>query len=249
MDTQETKIYIAALIAAAVLAIILLYFIITMIRQQRRTQKLNREKIEAEILTLEKERQRIATDLHDDLGPLLSSIKFQIEAVEPASEEEKDLIQKASFHVDETIRHIREITYDLMPNTLVRKGLVSGVQELFGKLEGSLPLKITFTPASIPEISHQKAINVYRIIQEILHNTLKHSKASELCVELFAHNSMLILRTEDNGVGFDYEKKVDEHRGLGLRNLLSRVEIMNGNLVVNTNPGKGVKYKFEIPID
>lgn len=249
MDTQESKIYIAALIAAAVLAIILLYFIITMIRQQRRTQKLNREKIEAEILTLEKERQRLATDLHDDLGPLLSAIKFKIDAVESVSDEDRELIEKASVHVDETIRHIRDITYDLMPNTLVRKGLVSGVQELFGKLEGSLPLKMTFTPVPIPEISHQKAINLYRIIQEVLHNTLKHSRATELYVELFINDGLLILRTEDNGVGFDYEKKVGEHRGLGLRNLLSRVEIMNGNLVVNAEPGKGVKYKFEIPID
>ena len=124
MDTQETKIYIAALIAAGVLGIILVYFIVTIIRQQRKTQKLHRDKIEAEILTLEKERGRIAADLHDDLGPILSAIKFKINSVDLHSEEDKKIMEKASTHVDETIRRIREISYDLMPNTLIRKGLV-----------------------------------------------------------------------------------------------------------------------------
>jgi signal transduction histidine kinase len=73
-----------------------------MIRQQRITQKLNREKIEAEILTLEKERQRVASDLHDDLGPVLSAIKFKINSVESKSEEDTELIRKASDYVDET---------------------------------------------------------------------------------------------------------------------------------------------------
>ena len=133
MDTQETKIYLAALIAAGVLGIVLLYFIITMIRQQRITQRLNREKIEAEILTLEKERQRIASDLHDDLGPILSAIKFKINAVESRSGEDTELIRKASEHVDETIHRIRQIAFNLMPNTLTRKGLLAATEELIGK--------------------------------------------------------------------------------------------------------------------
>jgi len=103
MDTQETKVYIAALIAAGVLGVILIYFIITMIRQQRKTQRLNLEKIEAEIRTLEKERKRIASDLHDDLGPLLSAIKFKINSVDLTHEDDKMMIEHASQHIDDTL--------------------------------------------------------------------------------------------------------------------------------------------------
>ena len=248
MDTQETKVYLAALIAAGVLGIILVYFIITMIRQQRITQKLNREKIEAEILTLEKERQRIASDLHDDLGPILSAIKFKINSVESKSEEDTELIRKASEHVDETIQRIRQIAFNLMPNTLTRKGLVAATEELISKIMESLPLKISYQLNPIPDISLQKSINLFRMIQEIIQNTVKHAGASELFIKLDAKDKYIVLTTEDNGIGFDYEKVNDLNRGLGLRNLASRVEIMNGISAVETGPGKGVKYKFEIPI-
>ena len=249
MDTQETKIYLAALIAAGVLGIMLVYFIITMIRQQRITQRLNREKIEAEILTLEKERQRIASDLHDDLGPILSAIKFKINSVESKSEEDSELIRKASGHVDETIQRIRQIAFNLMPNTLTRKGLVAATEELISKIMESLPLKINYQLNPIPDISLQKSINLFRMVQEIIQNTVKHAGASELFIKLDAKDKHIVLTTEDNGKGFDYEKVNDLNRGLGLRNIASRVEIMNGISAVETGPGKGVKYKFEIPID
>jgi signal transduction histidine kinase len=249
MDSQETKIYLAALIAAGVLGVVLLYFIITMIRQQRITQRLNREKIEAEILTLEKERQRIASDLHDDLGPILSAIKFKINSVESKSEDDTELIRKASEHVDETIQRIRQIAFNLMPNTLTRKGLVAATEELIRKIMESLPLKISYQLNPIPDISMQKSINLFRMIQEIIQNTIKHAGASELFIKLDANDKYIVLTTEDNGTGFDYENVNNLNKGLGLRNLASRVEIMNGICAVETGQGKGVKYKFEIPID
>jgi two-component system NarL family sensor kinase len=248
MDTQETKVYLAALIAAGVLAVILVYFIITMIRQQRITQRLNREKIEAEILTLEKERQRMASDLHDDLGPILSAIKFEINAVEPKSAEDAELILKASAHADETIQRIRQIAFNLMPNTLTRKGLVAATEELISKITDTLPLKISYSLNPIPDISLQKSINLFRMVQEIIQNTVKHAGASELYINLAAKDKFIVLTTGDNGKGFDYEKVNELNRGLGLRNLASRIEIMNGQFAVETAPGKGVKYKFEIPI-
>ena len=249
MDTQETKVYLAALIAAGVLGVVLLYFIITMIRQQRITQKLNREKIEAEILTLEKERQRVASDLHDDLGPVLSAIKFKINSVESKSEEDTELIRRASDYVDETIQRIRQIAFNLMPNTLTRKGLVAATEELISKITESLPLKISYQLNPIPDISLQKSINLFRMVQEVIQNTIKHSAASELFIKLDVKDRHIVLTTEDNGAGFNYEKVNELNKGLGLRNLASRVEIMNGTSAVETGPGKGVKYKFEIPFD
>jgi signal transduction histidine kinase len=112
-----------------------------------------------------------------------------------------------------------------------------------------LPLKISYQLNPIPDISLQKSINLFRIVQEIIQNTVKHAGASELFIKLDVKDKHIVLITEDNGTGFNYEKVNELNKGLGLRNLASRVEIMNGISAVDTGPGKGVKYKFEIPID
>jgi signal transduction histidine kinase len=250
MDTQETKIYIAALIASVVLAIILVYFIITIIRQQRKTQKMHREKIRAEIETLEKERARIASDLHDDLGPILSAIKFKINAVDTHSEEDKKILEKASMHTDEAIRRIRETSFDLMPNTLIRKGLTHAVEELIQKAERFIKMKILFAHSDIPELTPDMVINFYRILQEIIHNSVKHSGAKELNIELKTiPGKKILLIARDDGIGFNYEKINAENPGLGLRNIASRTEVMHGDVIIESSPGKGVKYIIEIPLN
>lgn len=248
MDTQESKIYIAALIAAGVLAVMLVYFVITMIRQQRKTQRLHLEKIQAEILTLEKERKRIASDLHDDLGPLLSAVKFKINAVDIADADDKMMIEKASQHIDETLNRVREISFDLMPNTLTRKGLVQTLEEFIPKIEKLVPLKIHFTHNELSVLPAEMMIHLYRIILEIINNTVKHSQAGQLIIELTRSDKKIVLLTADNGIGFDAEKKQEENAGLGLRNLQSRAEIMHGELLISSQPGKGVKYAIEIPL-
>jgi signal transduction histidine kinase len=248
MDTQETKIYIAALIAAGILGIILVYFIITMIRQQRRTQALNREKIHAEILTTEKERKRIAKDLHDDLGPMLSAIKFKITSVDLLSEEDKQLISDASKHIDDSLHRIREISFDLMPNALLRKGLIATLEELIPKFEKLTNLEIRFANGTLPALPSDTVINLYRVILEIINNTVKHARSVTLNIELKQVNNKLVLLTEDKGIGFQFDQQAGENKGLGLRNLQSRAEIMNADLVVDTAPGKGTKYILEIPI-
>lgn len=247
MRSEETKIYIAALIAAGVLATILIFFIVTMIRQQRRTQRLHREKILAEIRTLEKERGRIAADLHDDLGPILSAVRFKINAVELHSAEDQQIIEAASSHIDESLRRIRDITFDLMPNTLVRKGLVQTVEEFIPRAEKLLPLKINFTYDELPPLSSEKTIHLYRIIQEIIHNVVKHSGATELIVSISVSERNLLIEANDNGVGFDYEKIIAANLGLGMSNLVSRVEILQGEFSIDTAPTKGVHYTITIP--
>src|SRR5262245_19620588 len=134
MDPNETKIYTVILIAGGVLGIILVYFIINIIRQQRRNLSLHNEKIQAEITTLENERKRIASDLHDDLGPLLSAVKLQINSVEVPDGEDQELIEKSSLYIDAILTRIREISNNLMPQVLSRKGLVIALREFIDNL-------------------------------------------------------------------------------------------------------------------
>jgi two-component system, NarL family, sensor kinase len=248
MDTQEKEFYQSLLIVVGIVGIILLYFIITIIRYQRRSLRLHKEKIQAEIDTLEKERKRIALDLHDELGPLLSAIKLQINSLDTNDPQDQEMIGKSSIHLDSIIKKLREISNNLMPNTLVRKGLQKAVDEFIENTQQTHGLQVKFICEQNLHLSPHQEVNIYRIIQEILHNTVKHSKATLLIIKIMIEEDRLLLMTADNGKGFDYFAKLRENPGLGLRNLQSRAEVMGGELACQSEPGKGTMYTFEIPV-
>lgn len=248
MDTQEKSLYSSLLIVVIVVGIVLLYFIITIIRYQRRSLILHKEKIRAEIDTLENERKRIASDLHDELGPLLSAVKLQINNLDSQDADDKRLIEKSSQHIDTIIRRMREISNNLMPNTLIRKGLVKAIEEFIESSTQAYKLSIKLVINGESRLGLDKEINTYRIVQEIVHNTVKHAKASLLIIRISQENELFTLSTTDNGTGFDYFARSKDNTGLGLRNLQSRAEIMGGEITCMTEPGKGTSYTLEIPV-
>jgi len=248
MDAQQTTLFTAILITTFFVGGILIYFIIILIRQQRRNARLYRSKILAEITTLENERARIANDLHDELGPLLSAIKFKLSSIEINNADDEIQMEESSKHLNDIIIRMREISNNLMPSSLLRKGLVVALDEFVRKMPASTGLQINFKHSNIPELGKEKTINTYRIVQEIVHNTIKHADASLLNIELKMENGKMILLTQDNGKGFDYAFATKENTGLGLRSLLSRTDIMNGNLYIESNKGEGAKYSIEIPV-
>lgn len=248
MDAHETSIFTAILIASLVLAIIIGYFIVTLIRNQRRTAELYKAKILAEITTLERERARIATDLHDELGPYLSVTKFRINALDISTEEDNEHLVKINENIDLIIHRMREIAADLMPMTLLRKGLIYGIREFIDNISKPSGLQISFNIEGNDEFSSTMRIHLYRIIQEIVHNTVKHAQATSLKIDLKQESNKVLLLTEDNGTGFDYITLLREKQGVGLRSMLSRVEVMGGEMFIDSIPNKGTRYTFEIPI-
>jgi signal transduction histidine kinase len=249
MDAQQTSIFSAVLIACIVLAVIITYFIISIIRHQRRNQELYKSKIQAEINTLEKERSRIASDLHDELGPILSTVKLRINCIDIISDEDQLQLNKANKHIDDIIQRMREISNDLMPTTLLRKGLIVALNEFIGNISKPGGLRIKFTYERVPELASDRAIHLYRILQEIIHNTIKHAGATELTIGLSFENGQVMITTQDNGTGFDYNRAIKENTGFGLRNLLSRAEIMGGAMYIESAAGQGTQYIFEIPFN
>ncbi len=248
MDTNETKIYAVILIAAAILGIIVAYFIITIIRYQRRNLILYKDKLEAEIATLENERKRIASDLHDELGPLLSAVKLHINCVESQDADSRELIRKANMHIDTILTRIREISNNLMPQALLRKGLSVAIREFIDNLHSVHSLEIRFSYTDDIAVKTDIEIHLYRIMLEIIQNTIKHAWASELKIECRKKNNKLIILAADNGCGFEHTGILKTNMGLGLKNIVSRVEIIKGDLYVDTAPGKGTQYIIEIPI-
>lgn len=248
MHPEEQQLYEIILIAAIILAIITGYFIYSVIRQKNHVLKWQQNRIRAEIETLENERERIASDLHDELGPMLSAVKLQVNHLEPVDENEKKLLEKSSKHIDEIVKRFREISYDLLPNTLVRKGLLKAAEEFFGKMNDAHDLKIEFNYPTELAIPKEKEINIYRMLQEITHNTIKHAKAANLKINLHKTGTQLILHTKDDGCGFSYETKLNESSGLGLLNLQSRAEVLNGQMSINSQPGNGTEFYITIPV-
>jgi signal transduction histidine kinase len=248
MDAKETSFYTAVLIISIVLGIVIVYFIVSILRQQRRNVALYRKSLLTEMTTLEKERSRIASDLHDEIGPMLSAVKLRLSSLDVASEEDQEQLESTGNHIDELIRRMREISFDLMPNTLIRKGLTMAITEFIQYCSKRNSMHISFNSDNSVALDEQRTINLYRIVQEIVHNAMKHAKASELKIELRREKNNIILATHDNGVGFNYDVRLSDATGLGLRNLLSRTEIMGGKMYIESKKDKGTTYIFEIPV-
>ena len=248
MDAKETSLYTAILMVSIIIATIIIFFIISLIRQQRKNIGLYRQSVLAEITAMEKERARIAADLHDELGPMLSAIKLKIGSFELTDEDDKREAEKTSDHIDTLMKRMREISYDLIPNTLIRKGLVVALKQFSDFINEGDGLKINFEASGSINADQQKSIHIYRIAQEVINNTIRHSGAKLLNINLKQENGTLFLSTIDNGVGFDHNTAAKGEGGIGLRNILNRTEIIGGQMFVESEKNKGTKYTFEIPV-
>lgn len=248
MDAQENRIFTAILITAVVLGTVIVYFIISILRQQRKNLELHKQAIRAEVEQIEKERARIAHDLHDELGPLLAAIKMKISSFELTDEEDKIQQEKTNENIEDMLNRIRGISFNLMPVSLLRKGIVQAINEFVRYLNTSTGMKFYFKSDKQIKVDELIAVNLYRIIQEVVHNTLKHAQATELRLELSTDKKNIMLSMADNGIGFNYEKESAENIGFGLKSLLRRTEIMGGKMYIESAKDKGTTYTFEIPL-
>jgi signal transduction histidine kinase len=248
MNEAHTDVFRAVMVAALLIGLIIAYFIITIVRYHRRYVTLQKERIFAEITIQENERKRIATDLHDSIGPLLSAVKLNINSIEMEHAEDRNVIAQSGKYLDEIINSMREISYNLLPNTLERQGLTEAIKEFIAQVNNKSSLNIQFFILKESKVASEKQIHVFRMIQEILHNTIKHANAKSLQIGLSEENGNMLLFTKDDGIGFDAEKERTSNKGLGLKSLQSRVEILNGIYSLESKPGEGTNYFIKIPV-
>lgn len=250
MDAQEKRIYTAIIIAVVVFATIIVYFFVSMIRQHRRNIRMQREARMIELNAQENERKRMANDLHDELSPVLTAIKMGINNVQPINDEDAARLEKAHGYIDSLSKRMREISFNLMPAALIRKGLFKALEELASFINKNNKMQVTLfvPPVEKNLLTEEASINIYRIVQEIVHNTLKHANATELKIQVTLENGNLYLCTIDNGVGFDYDGVIKEHSGLGIRSIEGRVDLLAGDIDVQSKPGKGTAFTIQIPL-
>lgn len=194
------------------------------------------------------ERKRIAQDLHDGLGGLLSSAKIQLQNVKLELDklDEMSIFANAENLIDNAYQEVRRISHDMMPGALVKLGLLAAVEDLAEQLNESGKLIVqTQWFTSDDDMDEKTKISLYRIIQEATTNTLKYANAEKLFIQLSRNNNLYQLTIEDDGKGFDNTKGITE--GIGLKSIKSRVDYLNGEYELISGEGKGVSIEISVP--
>lgn len=199
----------------------------------------------------ENERKRIAADLHDGVGQMMSAAKMNLSAIENEIPF-KDEIQKSNFErliglVDESCREIRSVSHQMMPNALLKSGLASAVKEFLDKIDNRV-IKINLHSEGLNErLDGNTETVLYRVIQECVNNVIKHSGANNLDISLIKDADGISATVEDNGCGFDTMDK-QKFEGIGLKNISSRIGFLKGTVDFDSSPGKGTLVAIHVPI-
>nr|WP_294785375.1 sensor histidine kinase [uncultured Flavobacterium sp.] len=190
------------------------------------------------------ERKRIARDLHDGLGSMLSGLKMHLNLADSKDKESSANINKM---LNDSIKELRNISQNLMPESLMKLGLEHALKDLCASHSTSetvIELQYLIKKATVPQ--HFK-VTIFRIIQELLNNALKYAKASQILVSCSQNKDVYYITVEDNGIGFNAEY-AEKREGMGLRNIKNRVAFMNGKLEIDSVAGKGTSTYIELKI-
>lgn len=200
----------------------------------------------------EKERQRIATELHDGVGQLMSAAKLNLSALEAQLDlkdaSQKNAITKIIDLISESAKEVRSVSHDLMPNVLLKKGLAKAVQEFINKIDSNV-IKVNLHTEGIQNKLNSNVESVlYRVIQECVNNVIKHSEANHLDISLIHDDEGISVSIEDNGKGFN-PASIDEEKSVGIANMKSRIDFLKGSLDIDSQIGKGTLIAIFVPIE
>ncbi|QKJ31380.1 sensor histidine kinase [Mucilaginibacter mali] len=199
----------------------------------------------------ERERKRIAADLHDGVGQLFSAVRLNLSSLMDripfAKPEDKDLAERTVMMVDESCREVRTIAHQMMPNILLKTGLASAVKDFISKIDAE-KLKVTLETSGLNErLDSNTEIVLYRVIQECVNNAIKHAAANRLDIQLDRNETEISVTVEDNGKGFDTSDK-EKFEGIGLKNILTRLAYLKGSADFSSAPGKGTLVAIYVPL-
>ena len=210
----------------------------------------------ARVKAQEEERRRIAREIHDGLGQMLTAIKLNLEILEDAVDlagEERRRVTDMKSLLDSVMQEAREISYNLMPSVLDDFGLAPALQLLCERVSSRSGIQVTFHAHGMQDrLSPTEEISLYRIVQEALNNATRHAEATEIGVQVIRHDRMIRLTVEDNGRGMpsaSARQRRVEGGGMGLASMRERASSFNGTLTIDSSPGKGTLVAVEIPLE
>jgi PAS domain S-box-containing protein len=221
----------------------------------RQTLEKERAVLQALINGQELERKRISEDLHDGLGSVLSVLKMSFSVLKAQIENGPELLmetlKRIEAQLDAAAEEARNISSNLSPGILNDFGMVKAVEALKQRIESSTKIRVDFTHSGWDEYGDrpdsETLIGVYRVLQEILNNALKHSFASRIRIEMTINPKRLKIVVADDGVGFDKNQTNKGRRGMGLSNIHTRISILNGKSNIVSKPGRGTLVTVSVP--
>jgi len=209
--------------------------------------KINQILLKTAIQSQEKERERIAKDLHDGLGQSLAAIKIKLEFLKAISDK-KDIYSPIDYLLQDSIHQLKEICFNALPTVLIDYGLIKAISNLCSKTSTE-NFKIHFSHnPSFSKKTQELDVAIYRIIQEFINNTIKHSNASEVFISIQDDNGNINLNLKDNGLGFNITD-LTLYDGHGLKNIKTRVESFNGQVNFNSIIAEGTEFDISIPFN
>jgi len=198
----------------------------------------------------ENERQRIAKDLHDGVGQMMSAAKMNLSAIESeinfTNESQKQSFEKIITLVDESCKEVRTVSHIMMPNALLKNNLPNAIHEFVNKLSNKSLRVQVYTEGLDEKIDSNVETVLYRVIQECVHNAIKHAGATTLDISLIRDKDGISGTIEDNGRGFDLADK-EKFEGIGLKNITTRIEYLRGTVDFDSAPGRGTLIALHVP--
>ncbi|HET8810498.1 MAG TPA: sensor histidine kinase [Flavobacteriaceae bacterium] len=263
--TRTQTVLWAGLLASLLIGGIIIYLIsknakkqglIAQQKQEIELRKVEKSLKEQELATIdtlvsaqEKERQRLANDLHDNLGSTLATLKLNFKSLEKhlADNKAKPIMENSSILINDAYKKVREIAHEKSSGVIAKEGLLPAVEQLARKISSTKELTVEVQDFGLDKrLDNTFEIAVFRIIQELATNIIKHAKATEATISLTNHDDLLNIIVEDNGKGFDPKKTVPKD-GMGLANIEKRVEHMEGTLEVDSSK-KGTSIIIDLPL-
>jgi len=227
--------------------------ILSVVRNITRRRMEERQVLSAVIQAEERERQRFAKDMHDGLGPLLSTIKLyvnELKSMTSSQKEREEMVNYSNELIDEAVVATRNISNNLMPSVINEYGLVKALESFCDKVNKVNKINIKFETENLEErLDQNLELIFFRVISELINNTIKHAKAKNIFILLVKNEDKLDLYFKDDGIGFNVEEILTtKNLGMGLKNIISRVKSINGKYSFNSIPKEGFTIKIEVSI-
>jgi signal transduction histidine kinase len=224
--------------------------------QQRQKATANIERIKEQEIRInavfqaqEEERRRIAKELHDGIGQTISAIKLNYQSLSQKIDKPELVtnFSKIGKMLENAGAEVRSISHQMIPKELEQFGLIPAVEGMLNLNFENSPLKVQFEHTGFSErIGQQIELVLFRVLQELISNIIKHAQASQVSVQLIRLSTHVVLNVSDNGVGFDVESK--EKSGIGMLNIASRIDAVKGHLHFESEPGKGSLITIRTPV-
>ncbi|MBK6964827.1 MAG: sensor histidine kinase [Bacteroidales bacterium] len=241
---NRNQLMIAAIILLVSVSGVTLWYIRSKYRlkveAEHEKRLLQKEAYSAVVKAEEDERKRIAMELHDGLGQLLSAARLNVSVLEDiAGKEDIVVVQNAESLIDQAITDLRNISHNLMPSALIRLGLVAALHDMASKINSGKQVKVRIETSGVDHrLQEDFEIALYRVVQEAVNNILKHAGASTISINLIKEGENLKLNISDDGKGMP-EHALKNSKGIGWEDIRSRVSLFNGNMKLYSNPGEG----------